>query len=198
MLQLNQFRTQAGESGVREWQLEGLASLPLPLWLPDPPSPASSGPGRSRMRPLQAPQWLAPCQTSQTSRARGRWRAGARSRNKGLSCVLCSAAGASMSTQRRRTHQRAQLPKAAATGPTVWTRPPTAESGRPQHLPEDYILEGLPGNQLSILKSCGSPRASGACSALAPLFLQSGALCLRGIIFDLSTLWWTSKLHVCF
>ena len=38
-----QFRTQARKSGVRGRGTWGLASLPLPLWLPDPPSPASLG-----------------------------------------------------------------------------------------------------------------------------------------------------------
>lgn len=38
-----QFRTQARKSGVRGSGTRGLASLPLPLRLPDPPSPTSLG-----------------------------------------------------------------------------------------------------------------------------------------------------------
>lgn len=144
---LAQFRTQARESGVRGSGSRGLASLPLPPGF-QTPQPRFLGPGRNRMRPLEARHsgWLRarlpgpPGPTAGSGRSRA-----PRSRNKGLSCVLCSAVGGGMSTRARahtRAHSSPRLrPRGLRSGPDD----SRLESGRPQHLPEDSILEGLPG-----------------------------------------------------
>lgn len=145
-----QFRTQAGESGVRGSGSRGLASLPLPLWLPDPPAPLPRAGEKQNAASGSAPQWLAPCQTSRTSRAHGRkWpepSAQVTEQRPELCAVLCRGAGHEHT--RARTHTRARAhssprlrPRGLRSGPDQ----PRLESGRPQHLPEDYILEGLPG-----------------------------------------------------
>ena len=90
-------------------------------------------------------QWLAPCQTSQTSRAHGRkWTApsaqGHGTKDWAVRCALLRSAKGHGNT-RTHAHSSPRLrPRGLRSGPDN----PRFASGRP-HLPEDYILEGLPG-----------------------------------------------------
>ena len=90
-------------------------------------------------------QWLAPCQTSQTSRAHGRkWTApsaqGHGTKDWAVCCALLRSTKGHGNT-RTHAHSSPRLrPRGLRSGPDN----PRFASGWP-HLPEDYILEGLPG-----------------------------------------------------
>lgn len=103
-----------------------------PLWLPDP-QPRFLGPGRNRMRPLQARHsgWLVP--DVQPPVPRRKWRSlSAKSRNKAWAVLCALPRGWGHGHTHARAHS-AQLPKAAATRPAGLDHPRLG--GRPQHLP---------------------------------------------------------------
>lgn len=125
-----------------EWQ-PGPRQPSAAPWLPDPPAPLPRAGEKQNAASGSAPQWLAPCQTSRTSRAHGRkWpepSAQVTEQRPELCAVLCRGGGARAHT---RAHSSPRLrPRGLRSGPDD----SRLESGRPQHLPEDSILEGLPG-----------------------------------------------------
>lgn len=181
-----------------EWQ-PGPRQPSAAPWLPDPPAPLPRAGEKQNAASGSAPQWLAPCQTSRTSRAHGRkWpepSAQVTEQRPELCAVLCRGGGA-------RAHTRTQLPKAAATRPAVWTRRltawkwPAATSSWGLH-PRRPTRE----TNFQSWSRVGLPELLERARHFtnAPLFLQSETSGTEeGCIFDLSTLWWTSKLHVCF
>lgn len=91
-------------------------------------------------------QWLAPCQTSRTSRAHGRKWTEPSAQGHGTKdwAVCCALQRSTEGHGNPRTHAHSSprlRPRGLRSGPDdSWFA-----SGRPQHLPEDYILEGLPG-----------------------------------------------------
>lgn len=142
-----QFRTQAGESGVRGSGSRGLASLPLPLWLPDPPSPASSGRGETECGPCKRATVAGsvpdvPDLQGPRPEVAGAERPGHGTKAWAVCCALPRGGAWAHARAHTRAHSSPRLrPRGLRSGPDH----PRLESGRPQHLPEDYILEGLPG-----------------------------------------------------